>query len=92
MSKHSKTQPARESPDEMRRRRAIERAHGAGHSDYITYEEFLDLVDEDTLAEWVDTRAGFLAPFSDKVKLGGAMRPALEERYAWRFWWGATRA
>jgi hypothetical protein len=54
MSKHSKTQPARESPDEMHPRRAVETAHGAGHSDYITYEEFLDLVDEDTLAEWVD--------------------------------------
>jgi Uma2 family endonuclease len=54
MSKHSKTQPARESPDETRGQRALEAAHGAGHSDYITYEEFLDLVDEDTLAEWVD--------------------------------------
>jgi Uma2 family endonuclease len=38
----------------MRGRRTVETAHGAGHSDYITYEEFLDLVDEDTLAEWVD--------------------------------------
>jgi Uma2 family endonuclease len=54
MSRHSETQPARESPDEKRRRRAGETAHGAGQSGYITYEEFLDLVDEDTLAEWVD--------------------------------------
>jgi Uma2 family endonuclease len=37
----------------MRRQRVVEAAHGSGHS-YITYEEFLDLVDEDTLAEWVD--------------------------------------
>jgi Uma2 family endonuclease len=38
----------------MRRQRAVEAANGSGHSGYITYEEFLDLVDEDTLAEWVD--------------------------------------
>jgi hypothetical protein len=38
------------------------------------------------------TRTGFLAPSSDKVEAGiAAVRPALEERDEWRFWWGATR-
>lgn len=54
MSRHPETHPSYENPDEMRRQRAVEAANGSGHSGYITYEEFLDLVDEDTLAEWVD--------------------------------------
>ena len=38
--------------------------HQPGDRAHITYEDFLDWADEDTLAEWVDGKIIFMSPIS----------------------------
>lgn len=54
MAKQTKMRTIRHGPDIPTRNGAIDGTHRSGQSGYVTYEEFLHLVDEDSLAEWVD--------------------------------------
>jgi len=55
-----------EQPDlRLRLQQAIEGASGQ-HLSKMTYEEFLDWADEDTLAEWVDGEVVMYSPASDR--------------------------
>jgi Uma2 family endonuclease len=57
--------------EEMRRHGAVSTANGTRAGGYVSYEQFLDWADEDTLAEWVDGAVVMISPASLRHQLLG---------------------